>query len=83
MAKYDSRDPDRRVLKLTRAGHHLWALRRQKGVHPLEEQAIDAALETIWQAKRELKVEIEAERIEESRGIRQRFAARKKLTPSA
>lgn len=62
MAKYDRCDPDWRVAKLTRVGHHLWRLRRKSGLPVAEREAVDAALETIWAAKRELKAEITAQK---------------------
>ena len=59
---YDYRDPTRQELLLVRAGHHIWLylkrLRAKSGYPVSEERAILAALETIWQAKREVKAEI-------------------------
>jgi len=63
---YDYRDPTRRELLLVRAGHHLWlrdkALRRKFGPTHSESHAISCALETIWEAKRQVKAELQAER---------------------
>lgn len=73
---YDYRDPDWRVVRLTRAGHHLWALRRRKADMSIGKQAIDDALEAIWSLKRELKAEIEAERRTESAQLKAKFARR-------
>jgi G:T-mismatch repair DNA endonuclease (very short patch repair protein) len=68
----DRRDPDVPVLKLTRAGHHVWMayqkLSRNSGRTKEQErelQALDAALETIWECKRQVKAELEAKRREE------------------
>ena len=47
-------------LTLIRAGHHLWRESRKKGLTVNERQAID--VETIWQAKRELRLKLAAER---------------------
>ena len=59
---YDYRDPTRAELLLVRAGHHLWTqikrLRRKLGDAHVETAPLYAALETIWQAKREVKAEI-------------------------
>jgi hypothetical protein len=64
VSRYDHCDPDRRVLKLVRVGHHLWSLRRKLPPTGHERMAIDAALETVWQAKRELKAEIAVQKKE-------------------
>ena len=65
MARYDRSDPNPHVVRLTRAGHHLWALRAKltaTGGRSDELEAIDAALETIWQAKRKLKIDLAAKK---------------------
>ena len=64
MSRYDHCEPDRRVLKLVRVGHHLWRLRAKSLYTGHERMAIEAALETIWQAKRELKAEIAVQKKE-------------------
>ena len=64
MVKYDRCDPDKRILRLVSIGHHLWSLRRKSGTTDDERMAIDAALETVWEAKQQLEVEaIEEKRI--------------------
>jgi hypothetical protein len=73
MPKYDRSDPDWRVLKLTRAGHHLWAEKRKAGRYLCQEQAIGEGLETLWRLKRELKAEIAIEKAIESRKIKARM----------
>jgi hypothetical protein len=60
--KYDRRDPDRHELLLIRAGHHLWALHKKLGDTGSQEQGIYAALETIWQLKREYREELKERR---------------------
>ena len=62
MARYDKSTPDRRIIKLTRAGHYLWSLRRKSATTGNERQAIDEALETIWAAKQQVKELIEQEK---------------------
>jgi len=69
----DTRDTDKHELMLIRAGHHLWALRRRKTVSPSECEAIDAALETIWEAKRQYRAELALRLKEESAKIAARF----------
>jgi len=64
VSRYDHCEPDRRVLKLVRVGHHLWRLRAKSLYTGHERMAIEAALETIWQAKRELKAEIAVQKKE-------------------
>ena len=74
MTKYDRCDPDWRVLKLTRAGHHLWAEKRKAGRYLCQSEAIDEALETIWALKRELKVEVASDKAAESKKIKARMS---------
>ena len=62
---YDYRDPTWQELILVRAGHHLWALRRKLGCTVHEQTAIDAALETVWEAKKQVKADIAARNREE------------------
>ena len=62
MSKYDRCDPDWRPLKLVRVAHHIWRL-RSKLTDPIERDGdILEALETVWRLKRELKLEIAAEK---------------------
>lgn len=74
MAKYDKRDPTRAEMLLTRAGHHLLYLRRKSRPPVYEERPFWEALETIWQAKREVKVEIRAKSVESFRKWKERRA---------
>ena len=46
--------------KLIRIGHYLWKLYGQAA--RAEKDSLDAALETVWQAKREYRVELSARR---------------------
>jgi hypothetical protein len=71
MAKYDKRDPDPQIVKLTRAGHYLWFQLQNANLTPTHKQqtTILAALELIWRAKRTVKTELAAKRSAE-------FAAR-------
>jgi hypothetical protein len=59
---YDYRDQTRAELLLTRAGHHLWLrknkLRAKSGDTYAESEAIGCALETIWEAKRQVRAEL-------------------------
>jgi hypothetical protein len=75
--KYDKRDPDPRVIKLTRAGHYLWfRLRNAKLALPVSERvAILEALEIIWEAKRQVKAQIKARNAERFKSWQQRPAA--------
>jgi hypothetical protein len=59
--RYDKCDPDRRVVKLTRIGHHiLRMLRENRNLASTgnENRALEEALETVWAAKRLVKAEI-------------------------
>ena len=56
--RYDTCDPALPVLKLTRAGHYLWRLRRKSGLTVGREIPFWEALEILWRLKRELKAEI-------------------------
>ena len=75
----DLRDIDRGELKLIRIGQLLW-LDRKKTIRAEDVQHIrvlDAALETVWQLKRERRAELKAERAAESARMRAFFAERK------
>lgn len=74
MPKYDTTDPNWRVVVLTRAGHHLWRLRRKRGATANDCRDIDAALELIWQCKVEVKAELEEKRLERAKTTRAAFA---------
>jgi hypothetical protein len=76
-------DPDWKVVKLTRAGHHLWSLIRKKGVDHHQERAFYEALETIWKVKRELKAKITTERASSSARMRSRFAVTRLSQPGS
>jgi hypothetical protein len=67
MSRYDRRDPTPAEMRLTRASHHIWRLiramrRKQSGTEAerIEFDALEGALETIWEAKRQVKREIKA-----------------------
>jgi hypothetical protein len=56
--KYDYRDLDRGEAQLIRIGHALWRDRRKLGNTVAEREGIHAALESVWQAKREYRAEV-------------------------
>lgn len=60
--RYDKCDPALPVLKLTRAGHYLWRLRRKSGLPDMQSKALYEALEIIWRIKREVKEQIAEEK---------------------
>lgn len=47
-------------LMLTRAAHHLWALRAGKSIQVDEKAILEAACQTLWAAKRQVRQEVEA-----------------------
>ena len=53
--KYDYRDLDRGEALLIRVGHALWRDRRKLGDTVADREGISAALESVWQAKREYR----------------------------
>ena len=55
--KYDYRDLDRGEAQLIRVGHALWRDRRKLGDTVAEREGIYAALERVWQVKREYRAE--------------------------
>ena len=56
----DRHDTDPIEGKLIRIGHYLWLFyKRAAGT---EKDSLDAALKTVWQAKREYRVELSARR---------------------
>jgi hypothetical protein len=76
---YDRFDIDRRELKLIRVGHALWAMYRKarKSQPPSEIEPILAALEQVWELKRQLRSELKAEREKANAAVAARFAKRR------
>lgn len=66
-------------LLLIRAGQHLWQARKKalKSQTVDEYRALDAALETVWEAKRLVRAELKAEREKAAEQVRAYFAERK------
>jgi hypothetical protein len=60
--KYDYRDLERGEAQLIRVGHALWRDRRKSGDTVSEREGINAALETVWQLKREYRAELAKKR---------------------
>jgi len=60
--KYDYRDLDRGEAQLIRVGHALWRDRRKLGDTVAETEGINAALESVWRAKREYRAELTKKR---------------------
>ena len=60
--KYDYRDLDRGEAQLIQVGHALWRDRRKLGDTVAEREGINAALESVWQAKREYRAELARKR---------------------
>ncbi len=56
--KYDYRDLDRGEAQLLRIAHALWRDRRKLGDTVAEREGINAALESVWKAKREYRIEL-------------------------
>ncbi len=56
--KFDYRNLDRGEARLIRIGHALWRDRRKLGDTVAEREGIYAALESVWQAKREYRAEV-------------------------
>ena len=56
----DRHDTDPIEGKFIRIGHYLWKLYRKTA--RAEKDSLDAAFETVWQAKREYRVELSARR---------------------
>jgi hypothetical protein len=61
--KYDYRDLDRGEAQLIRVGHALWRDRRKLGDTVAEREGINAALESVWKAKREYRTELAKRRV--------------------
>lgn len=62
--RYDTRDPSRGEMLLTRAIHHLWHLRAKSRPTVEQDRVFDAALETLFQAKLAVKAAIKAKSAE-------------------
>src|SRR6266481_6373240 len=60
--KYDYRDLERGEAQLIRVGHALWRDRRKLGDTVSEREGINAALESVWQAKRKYRAELATKR---------------------
>ena len=60
--KYDYRDLDRGEAQLIRVGHALWRDRLKLGDTVAEREGINAALESVWKAKREYRAELARKR---------------------
>jgi len=75
MKRTDRHDINPYELKLIRVGHHLWRDRRKNGVTVSERMAIYAALETVWEAKRQLRTELATIRKERGRAFAERMKA--------
>ncbi len=79
--RYDKRDPDPQVIKLTRAGHYLWArLKNRKSPLPDEQRGLlYEALEILWRLKREIKDEMAERRSAQWQEAKRKFAGGTKL----
>jgi hypothetical protein len=75
----DRHDTDPIEGKLIRIGHYQWKLYRQAA--RAEKDSLDAALETVWKAKREYRVELRARRKASAEAFVARL--RKQTTPRA
>ena len=60
--KYDYRDLERGEAQLIRVGHSLWRDRRKLGDTVSEREGINAALESVWRAKKEYRAELAKKR---------------------
>jgi hypothetical protein len=60
--KYDRRDPDAQTVRLTGAGHYLWFQLKNANLAStvMQQKAILAALEIVWEAKRRVKADLVA-----------------------
>ena len=75
--KYDYRDLDRGEAKLIRIGHALWRDRRKLGDTVADREGISAALESVWQAKREYRTGLAKKREVRFSRFRDALAIRK------
>ena len=69
----DRHDTDPYESTLIRAGHYLWKLYQQAN----SEAALEAALETVWQAKRAYRAELKARREASAQKLREYWQTRK------
>jgi hypothetical protein len=60
--KYDYRDLERGEAQLIRVGHALWRDRRKLGDTVSEREGINAALESVWRAKKEYRADLAKKR---------------------
>jgi hypothetical protein len=75
--KNDRHDLDAMEGKLIRIGHHLW--REYKRTRST---ALEAALETVWAAKRLYRAELKVEREAEAQQLRDYWEARRNVPSS-
>ena len=75
--KYDYRDLDRGEAQLIRVGHALWRDRRKLGDTVADREGISAALESVWQAKREYRTGLAKKREVRFSRFRDALAIRK------
>jgi len=80
MKRNDIRDIDPYELKLIRVGHALWAMfQKARKSEPLSEiKALEEALVTVWELKRQYRQELAAKRVERNRAVRERFQTLKR-----
>jgi hypothetical protein len=71
--KYDYRDLDRGEAQLIRVGHALWRDRRKLGDTVAERDGINAALESVWKAKKEYRAELARKRALRFSGYREAY----------
>jgi hypothetical protein len=86
MNRTDRHDTHRGELLLIRAGHYLWDKYKRscgKSENVSERQALYAALETVWEAKRQLRAELKAHRATRSKKLQERFGCSSSLSPNA
>jgi hypothetical protein len=65
-------------LRLIRVGHVLWAMHKKecgKSENASERRALQAALDQVWDIKRELREELKAQREARAALLRERFAS--------
>jgi hypothetical protein len=80
--KYDYRDLDRGEAQLIRVGHALWRDRLKLGDTVAERDGINAALESVWKAKREYRAELARKRALRFLRYREVYKGRLRLFPS-
>ena len=69
----DRHDTDPTEAKLIRIGHYLWKLYQQAN----KEAGLEAALEAVWQVKREYRAELKTRREASAQKLREFWASRK------